>query len=125
MFDHVQIKVSDFEISRDFYTKVLETLGHEIVLEFENVIGIGSNPHDMFEIAQANGDKGLPLSSSVHIAFVANSEDEVRNFHEVALKNGAKDNGIAGLRDYEDGYFSAFIIDNDGHNIEVVFKKKK
>lgn len=122
MFDHVQIKVKNLKKSRAFYEVVLGTLGYKVVLEFEDVVGIGNNPHDMFEVAQADDER--PLSSSVHIAFVAKSEDAVRAFHEVATAHDAKDNGAPGLRpEYEEGYYCAFVIDPDGHNLEAVFKK--
>jgi catechol 2,3-dioxygenase-like lactoylglutathione lyase family enzyme len=125
MFDHVQVKVADFERSRAFYEAVFGTLGYKVVLEFEGVVGIGTNSHDMFEIAQASDEKNLPLSSAVHIAFKAKSEDEVRAFHKTALAHGAKDNGAPGPRpEYEEGYFAAFVVDPDGHNLEVVFKRE-
>jgi len=121
MFDHVQIKVKDFKSSRVFYETVLATLGYAVVLEFKNVVGIGIDPHNMFEVGQALEDS--PLSASVHLAFVADSEESVRRFHEVALSLGAKDNGAPGLRpEYEEGYFAAFVIDPDGHNLEAVYK---
>ena len=124
MFDHVQIKVKDFKKSRPFYEAVLGTLGYKIVLEFEGVVGIGKDPHDMFEIAQADDQKDLPLSSSVHLAFIADSEEAVRKFHETAIVHGAQDNGAPGLRpEYEEGYFAAFVVDPDGHNLEAVFKQ--
>ena len=121
MFDHVQIKVSDLEKSRRFYERVLSTLGHKIVLEVEDrVVGIGKNAHDMFEVHRASED--TPLSQCVHIAFAAKDMDSVRRFYQVALENGATDNGAPGLRpDYEEGYFAAFVIDPDGHNLEAVF----
>lgn len=121
MFDHVQIKVRDYKKSRPFYEAVLGSLGYTVVLEFDGVVGIGTNPHDMLEIRQA--DKEAPLSASCHIAFSAKSEDDVRKFYETALVHGAKDNGAPGLRvDYEPDYFAAFVIDPDGHNLEAVFK---
>lgn len=122
MFDHVQIKVKDFARSRTFYEAVLGALGYKVVLEFKKVVGIGTNPHDMFEVRQA--DAKAPLSSSTHVAFVAKSEEAVRKFHEMAIAHGAKDNGAPGLRpDYEAGYFAAFVVDPDGHNLEAVFKQ--
>ena len=125
MFDHIQIKVSDLQRSRVFYQKVLGTLGYSVVLEIEDVVvGIGTNAHNMFEIRQAGPD--APLSQSVHVAFVAKSEDDVRRFHAMALHCGATDNGAPGLRpDYEEGYFAAFIVDPDGHNVEAVFSSKQ
>ncbi len=123
MFDHVQIKVSDLKKSRAFYAAVLGTLGHKVVFEIEDVVvGIGNNPHDMFEISKV-GDE-TPLSKSVHVAFTAKSQEEAQAFYKVALEHGAKDNGAPGFRDYEPGYFAAFVIDPDGHNLEVVFQDK-
>ena len=125
MFDHVQIKVKDFEKSKDFYKKILGVLGYGVVFEGGNVVGIGKNTHNMFEVSQANKEKGLFLSQNVHIAFVAQNEKQVHDFYNTALENGAKDNGAPGLRDYEEGYFAAFVIDFDGNNIEVVCDKSK
>jgi catechol 2,3-dioxygenase-like lactoylglutathione lyase family enzyme len=122
MFDHVQIKVEDFESSRVFYEAILDSLGYTVVFKDEGVVGIGNNPHDMFEVRQAG--TSAPHSKAAHIAFVAKSEDAVRAFHAEALARGAKDNGAPGLRpQYEQGYFAAFVIDPNGHNLEAVFKK--
>jgi len=122
IFDHVQIKVSDLKKSKDFYQAVLGILGYGIVFEEENsVVGFGNNPHDMFEISEASSER--PLSRAVHVAFVAKSEEDVRKFHSIALEYGGKDNGKPGLRpEYEEGYFAAFVLDPDGHNIEAVYK---
>src|SRR5713226_1826669 len=121
MFDHVQIKVNDLASNRPFYEGVLRTLGYGVVFEAEGVVGFGDNPHDMFEISEVA--EGAALSKSVHIAFIAKSEDAVRAFHKNALSLGAKDNGAPGLRpEYEEGYFAAFVIDANGHNLEAVYK---
>lgn len=121
MFDHVQIKVEDLMRSRPFYEAVLGSLGYGIVLEIKDVVvGFGTNPHDMFEIARLSEESSV--SKAAHIAFSAKSEDAVRAFHATALAHGATDNGAPGLRDYESGYFAAFVIDPNGHNLEAVFK---
>ena len=123
MFDHVQIKVDDLKSSRPFYDAVLGALGYKVVFEVEAVVvGFGNNPHDMFEVRQAG--PGASVSRSAHVAFIAKSERAVRAFHAVAIAHGAKDNGAPGLRPhYEEGYFAAFVIDPNGHNLEAVFKK--
>ncbi len=121
MFDHVQIKVTDFAKNRLFYEAVLGALGYNVVFEIEGVVvGFGSNPHDMLEISQAGVD--MPLSKSVHIALTAKSRQAVEEFYKIALTRGATDNGAPGLRDYEPGYFAAFVIDPNGHNLEAVHK---
>ena len=121
MFDHVQIKVADLARSRSFYGAVLGCLGYGVVLEFEGVVvGFGTDPHSMLEIRQE--DANAALSAAIHVAFRAGSEEAVRAFHEMALAMGGRDNGAPGLRpEYEPGYFAAFVIDPDGHNLEAVF----
>jgi hypothetical protein len=43
-----------------------------------------------------------------------------RSFHRAALEAGGKDNGAPGLRPNDSGrYYAAFVIDPDGHNVEV------
>ena len=37
-----------------------------------------------------------------------------------ALAAGGTDNGAPGPRDYHPGYYAAFVLDPDGHNIEAV-----
>lgn len=122
MFDHVQIKVENLKRDRAFYEAVLATLGYGVVLEFDGVVGFGNNPHDMFEVRQAGID--APLSAAAHVAFVAKSKDAVIAFHSMALARGARDNGSPGYRPhYEDGYFAAFVVDPNGHNLEAVFQE--
>jgi predicted lactoylglutathione lyase len=74
----------------------------------------------MFEVRQA--DETAPLSRAVHVAFSARTADAVRAFHAAALAHGGADNGAPGLRpEYEEGYYAAFVVDPDGHNLEAVF----
>ncbi len=123
LFNHVQIKVKDFKTSRTFYDSLMSVLGYKRVLEIENiVIGYGTSLHDMFEIRQAT--KKAILSESVHLAFNAPNKASVNDFYRIALENGATCNGKPGLRpEYEEGYYAAFVIDPNGHNIEAVFSK--
>ncbi len=121
IFNHVQIKVKDLKNSRKFYGLIMNILGYSIVLDIKDVvIGYGTNVHDMFEIRQASIE--APLSQAVHLAFNAADTKMVDSFYRVALENGAKCNGKPGLRsEYEEGYYAAFVIDPDGHNIEAVY----
>jgi len=123
MFDHVTIKVNDLQSSRAFYETVLRELGYGVVLEVKGfAVGFETHTHDMFEITQASA--ASPVSSAVHVAFAAKSEEAVQAFHSTAMANGGKNNGAPGLRKYEDGYYAAFVIDPNGHNLEAVFVKR-
>ena len=60
----------------------------------------------------------------LHLAFVAENREQVDAFHRAALAAGGKDHGAPGLRpQYHANYYAAFVIDPDGHNIEVVCHK--
>ncbi len=117
MFDHVVFGVRDYEKSKAFYLKVLELIG--ITTLAENKLGI--------ELS-ADGKSSLcirrdPIDSPahLHLAFVAKNREQVQNFHRIALGIGATDNGPPGLRpDYSGQYYAAYVLDPDGHNIELV-----
>jgi len=125
IFNHVQIKVKNLKTSRKFYDAIMSVLGYTVVLDIKNiVIGYGTSVHDMFEIRQANED--AHLSQSIHLAFNAIDTKSVDSFYRIALENNAQCNGKPGLRsEYEKGYYAAFIIDPDGHNIEAVYTDKR
>lgn len=116
MLDHIQIDVSDIKKSKEFYKIALAPLGYELVLEFEGWLGFGVN--NQIDFCINNGKKVTP---SVHIAFRSDNREGVKAFYDAALKAGGKDNGGPGIREhYHPNYYGAFVIDPDGHNIEVV-----
>ncbi len=62
-----------------------------------------------------------PLTEHVHLAFPADANATVRAFHAAALAAGYEDHGAPGERaGYHPGYLGAFVLDPDGHNVEVV-----
>jgi hypothetical protein len=61
------------------------------------------------------------LTEHVHLAFTAREDATVRAFHAAALAAGYEDHGAPGERTvYHPGYYGAFVLDPDGHNVEVV-----
>ncbi len=66
---------------------------------------------------------GDTVPVKTHIAFAASSKEQVDGFYNEALKAGGQDNGEPGTRDnYGPHYYAAFVLDPDGHNIEVVYR---
>ncbi len=124
MIDHTGINVTDFALSKTFYESILATLGYVVRLEFDSAVGFGTaepsnrdDPGGDFWISK--GDPFLPRS---HIAFRAESVEQVVAFYEAALATGARDNGAPGLRPhYHERYYATFVFDPDGYNIEAVF----
>ena len=62
---------------------------------------------------------GTP-TEHVHVAFETSDDAAVDAFHRELTAAGYRDHGAPGERDYHPGYYGAFVLDPDGHNIEVV-----
>ena len=119
MFDHVVLSVSDYAKSRAFFLKALAPLKVEIVSE--GPLGI--------ELCRPNSVPSLCIRRTpeqatyppLHLAFTAESRQQVQEFYRLALEAGGQDNGPPGVRpQYNSGYYAAFVIGPDGHNVEVV-----
>jgi catechol 2,3-dioxygenase-like lactoylglutathione lyase family enzyme len=116
MFDHLGFAVRDLAKSRAFYEAALRPLGLAVIRDGEGWAAFGTGRHTEFWI----GTYGPP-PGRVHFAFVAKNRTTVDAFHSAALAAGGKDNGPPGIRkDYHPGYYAAFVIDPDGHNVEAV-----
>lgn len=123
MIDHIALQVSDLEKSWRFYDSALTALGYKRFMEApqENgqgvlIFGWGDSLETDFWISE-----GLRSEPPLHIAFRADSREQVDAFYRAALAAGGKDNGEPGLRpQYHENYYGAFILDPDGHNIEAV-----
>ena len=118
MFDHVKFGVSDYAASKAFYLKALAPIGLEVVSEGSPSYGIELSADGKSSLCLCQTDE---KPAHLHIAFVAQKREQVDAFHRAALEAGGKDNGAPGLRpNYHANYYAAFVIDPDGHNIEVV-----
>jgi catechol 2,3-dioxygenase-like lactoylglutathione lyase family enzyme len=120
VIDHVTISVSDLRRSQEFYVQALIPLGFSQIgapLEEGREIEFGLEEAPNFAISTA-----YPTGAPVHVAFAADRREQVDAFHQAALAAGGRDNGAPGPRPkYSEGYYGAFVLDPDGHNIEAVF----
>ena len=122
ILDHIGFPVTDYVRSLEFYTKALAPLGISLLKEVkfsedenDGYAGFG-RARPQFWIGT-----GSALKGRLHVAFAAQSRDEVKAFYEAALAAGGKDNGPPGLRPhYHANYYGGFVFDPDGHNIEAV-----
>jgi catechol 2,3-dioxygenase-like lactoylglutathione lyase family enzyme len=66
-------------------------------------------------------EEHLRVITPTHVAFVAKDRAEVDAFHAAAIAAGGTDFGAPGERPiYHPGYYGAFVLDPDGHDIEAV-----
>jgi len=119
VIDHVAVGVSGLARSRAFYVQALLPLGFSEIGPWRAgamEISFGLEEADDFTISTA-----YPTGTPVHVAFAADRREQVDAFHAAAIAAGGRDNGPPGLRsEYGDGYYAAFVLDPDGHNIEAV-----
>jgi catechol 2,3-dioxygenase-like lactoylglutathione lyase family enzyme len=115
MIDHVTLRVSDFRASKAFYSTVLAPLGYAEPWSDDE-----QRAADWGDLSISQDDK--PLTENLHLAFVARDRAHVDEFHRVATSSGYRDNGPPGERPiYHEGYYGAFVLDPDDHNVEAVF----
>ena len=119
MFDHVKFGVSDYAASKAFFLKALEPLGVAVAAEGTPAYGVEMiRPDSTVSLILFQTDE---KPAHLHIAFSAESREQVDAFYRAAITAGARDNGPPGLRpNYHPNYYAAFVIGPDGHNIEAV-----
>jgi catechol 2,3-dioxygenase-like lactoylglutathione lyase family enzyme len=118
VFDHVHIGVRHARDSITFYKTVLEPLAIPPVWERD----------DGAQFANLVVSDDRPPGGPIHIAFVADSREQVDAFHRAGVEAGYRDNGPPGVREQyssEGGgrYFAAFLLDPDGNNVEAVHRE--
>jgi catechol 2,3-dioxygenase-like lactoylglutathione lyase family enzyme len=114
MFDHVTIRVSDFDASERFYATVLETLGID-----------ASSRTDAFarwqDFIVVPTDLDHPSTRRLHVGFVSPSRALVDAFWRAGTAAGYQDDGAPGPRpEYGPDYYGGFLLDPDGNSAEAV-----
>jgi catechol 2,3-dioxygenase-like lactoylglutathione lyase family enzyme len=115
LVDHLWIRVADVQASKRFY---------ELVAGFAG-LRVGTDTPDRVQFRGANGTFSLVAgerpTANVHLAFTAADNAVVDAFHAALTADGYTDNGAPGERAvYHPGYYGAFVLDPDGHNVELV-----
>jgi catechol 2,3-dioxygenase-like lactoylglutathione lyase family enzyme len=124
MIDHVILTVSDFKRSVPFYVKALKPLGITNFVDYEGHLGhpdlkgFGDGARAFFWLKE-----GRPDPQAVHVGFIANGPEEVDAFFKAAVKAGGRVKEPPRARlEYYPGYYATWVLDPDGHDIEVVHK---
>jgi catechol 2,3-dioxygenase-like lactoylglutathione lyase family enzyme len=121
MIDHVAMGVSRLEASATFFLKALAPLGVRVVMTAPKAVGLGQNGAPCLWL-----DGKLTCPAAMHIAFSAESRAQVDEFYRRAIAAGGQDNGQPGIRAaYHPDYYAAFVIGPDGHNVEVVCRRRE
>jgi catechol 2,3-dioxygenase-like lactoylglutathione lyase family enzyme len=113
--DHVDLHASDYDASVRFYAAVLAPLG------------VPSWSEDSTEeratcFTRVNVVDRRPATTSLHLCFVAQTREQVDDFHSAGVDAGFRSNGVPGYRAYARGYYAAFLLDPDGNNVEALYR---
>lgn len=115
MIAHTGLAVRDFRAAKQFYERALAPLGYTAKLQYGESTGFNDGKNTDFWIGKR--DRVEPA----HVAFEANSRDEVEAFYRAALAAGGRDNGAPEVcPEYHPDYYAGFVYDPDGYNIEAV-----
>jgi catechol 2,3-dioxygenase-like lactoylglutathione lyase family enzyme len=117
MIDHFGINCSDLQKTAAFYDKVLATLGHRRLMDFDVAVGYGTDKPDFW----LSTFEGVGPNREVHVAFTASDADGVRAFFQAAVDQGAEVLHEPRLwPEYHEQYFGGFVRDPEGNNLEAV-----
>jgi catechol 2,3-dioxygenase-like lactoylglutathione lyase family enzyme len=124
MLDHVIVTVSNLARSTTFYEQALRPLGITDILDYEgrddhpHLVGFGSGGRYFFWLKE-----GRPDPYALHFGFAADSHAEVKAFFAAAIAAGGREKTApAAQLQYHADYYAAWVLDPDGHDVEVVNK---
>ena len=120
---HITLGTNDPSHAADFYDAVFGTLGFSRL----------PKPADKPPAYQKGGgaptiylyrpEDGKPATwgNGTHVAFVAESRDQVHQFHALAIRCGGSSAGEPGPRPhYGPDYYAAYVRDPDGNKLQAV-----
>ncbi|ACL62925.1 VOC family protein [Methylobacterium nodulans] len=127
MYSHIVVGTDDLQTALAFYDRVLAVLGLRRIAadDVSGAIGYaadgGSRAPMFFVGPPLNGCAAAPGNGTT-VAFLAQDEEVVRQWHAAALAAGGSDEGPPGLRpQYHPGYYAAYSRDPDGNKLCCVF----
>jgi catechol 2,3-dioxygenase-like lactoylglutathione lyase family enzyme len=115
VIDHLWLRTRDVAAAKRFYETVAPVVGIALRKDEPDWAGFRGE-HGSFSFVS-----GEQPTEHVHLAFGVADNAAVDEFHRVALAAGYRDNGTPGERpEYHAGYYGAYVLDPDGHNVEAV-----
>ncbi|MFC4351958.1 VOC family protein [Fodinicurvata halophila] len=120
ILSHVSLGTNDFARATAFYDAVLGALGIGRVMEHSGAVAYG-RAFPEFWIQTPIDGQSAGLANGSHVAFLADTREQVDAFWQTALEEGATGDGEPGPRPiYGEPYYGCFLRDPDGHKIEAM-----
>lgn len=119
--DHLWIRVQDLAAASTFYDTVAPHTGLREGRRWQQ----GRQFRGAWATFSLVAD-GTPLTENLHVAFPATDERTVQGFYEAATGAGYRGNGAPADRPQcHAGYYSAYVLDPSGTNVESVFRGRR
>jgi catechol 2,3-dioxygenase-like lactoylglutathione lyase family enzyme len=118
--DHIDLRVKDMKVAKEFYGKFLPQLGfvHESPGDdFHTFYSAGGDrPSEFFGFTEDKNHQ----PDGTRIAFWAETRDEVDRMAELVREAGGRTlEGPEICTDYSPGYYAFFFEDSDGNKLEI------
>ena len=118
MFSFVTLGTNDLKKSKIFYNELLKSIDILNAEEEEGYVGYAKKNRlnkIQFYLMKPHNKQEATYGKGTMITFTIHSKEGVNNFHNLALKLGAKDEGSPGPR--HDEHYYAYFRDLDGNKI--------
>jgi catechol 2,3-dioxygenase-like lactoylglutathione lyase family enzyme len=119
MIGYATIGSNDLEKAKKFYETVLTPLGARPAFASDRMQGYAGSAGAMLAVCTPyNGERAVPGNGAM-VALQAPSPEVIKQVYDLALANGASDEGPPGER--MPGFYGAYFRDLDGNKV-CVFK---
>lgn len=125
MISYIMLGTNDLDKAVNFFDIILHPLGlHRVELD-RDYAGYAEKKRgseiEFYVTKPFNGETASVGNGSM-VSFLVGSKNQVDLFHEIALKNGAENEGNPGPRPPEGDMYYCYIRDLDGNKICVCSK---
>ncbi|MGU9951448.1 MAG: VOC family protein [Gammaproteobacteria bacterium WSBS_2016_MAG_OTU1] len=120
---HITVGTNDSARAVAFYDVVLGVLGFKRLARPADKPQVYSKNNEFPYIYLYYPEDGRPATwgNGTHIAFMAETQEQVHAFYDGALNHGGSDEGAPGLRPhFGDNYYAAYVRDPDGNKLQAV-----
>lgn len=122
VISHITLGTNDAERSARFYDDVLGVLGFaRLPKPPGKPPAYEKDGGPVIYLYPPEDGRPATWGNGTHIAFVADTHEAVRAFHEAALRLGGSCEGAPGPRPhYGEDYYAAYVRDPDGNKLQAV-----
>lgn len=120
MIGYVTLGTNDLPRAAAFYDEVAKSMGYGRMMEEDQFIAWGDFESGTAGIAATSPFDGEAASvgNGTMVALQVDSPEKVQAVYEVAMRQGASDEGAPGPRG-DDGFYAGYFRDLDGNKLNV------